>query len=1053
MRKIVCFLLAVLSVGIAQASPIDKGQAGKIAAAFLQTKGQVLNTAQTPFSAMHKAPGKAEQASYYVFNAQGNEGFVIVSGDDRTVQILGYADSGSFDEQNAPENMKAWLKGYADRIEALDRMGITQPYQPSMRKAPKAKVEPLLGYTKWNQDAPYNLQCPEYDPVNNPGQLSATGCVATATAQVMYYWKHPAQTTAEIPAYTTRSNGIKMEAVPANTSFDWSNMLPQYQDDEGTDMQKNAVARLMSCVGRAENMDYGPSSGAFSPAIRKALTTYFDYKNSTVRLVNRMEYPIDKWENLIYAEMAGRRPVIYTGSSTGGGHAFVVDGYDGNGSFHVNWGWGGYCDGYFVLDVLQPSGSGIGGSSTSDGYTIYQSATIGIVPSGNEYSTDYVIKATNQTLQVNGTDNDQLYVEWINNNDKEYTFDFGMGIMDNEGNVTRVWTYTTVALKAGYYIYPTITNIPILTEAGTYKVIPVSRLSGTEQWYTNDYPNRFYALITVDGSGNLTAAEVIHEDAAQLEVTNVILPGNKIVNRVQPVVATIRNSGGEYYGPIYFFANSYDYCSKNPDDADCIVSPTVKAGEEKDVEFSFKPLYKGKWYYWIVDGAGNEMAKGNVDITDFNNSEDLSQSTKWLNTATVKSTGQKVFMNGKVKAVFTIKNNDASKGYNDFVTVAVFTGTYDYITEKDVPANIPASGSQDIAVEFDGLMAGRKYMVLPYRKDKYNNSKQIGYPETAYPMQEGNIYAVYDNQGEEQQYVVEATNVIDNGVTFADMENLGSAAVTPNTNANTLYRIAKGQSVPASLEGKNVIVGNEAGKITIQDGSDFYTPMAFKATEIAYHRTFAKGTNGTGGWETIVLPFDVTKVKRTDNGKELKWFTGAGTKGDFWLKGLKNSSGSTVTFGHAGTFNANTPYIITVPSTKWGEEWNLVGKELVFYGNHASITASPEEGMKTASTAFNFIGTTHQKSGSNYYLLNDTGNSFELKTTATNRAFRAYFKSATDMTPAKLFIDDDNATTDVPDINGKENVNDGKRYNLNGQRVDRGYKGVVIENGKKVIAQ
>ena len=197
----------------------------------------------------------------YVFNIEDDGGFVIVSDDDRTRPILGFSESGSFRSDEMPTNMRAWLQGYADEIAWLKENGGAATSKTSGRQRvgghSTTAIQPLVT-SKWNQSSPYNNLCPTYGGYYSSSR-SATGCVATAMAQVMYYHRWPEKSTAIIPAYTTYSYQLSLASLPIVT-FDWTNMKDSYSGST-TSAQKTAVATLMKYCGYSVQMDYGPESG------------------------------------------------------------------------------------------------------------------------------------------------------------------------------------------------------------------------------------------------------------------------------------------------------------------------------------------------------------------------------------------------------------------------------------------------------------------------------------------------------------------------------------------------------------------------------------------------------------------------------------------------------------------------------------------------------------------------------------------------------------------------------------------------------------------------
>ena len=373
-------------VGMASANPISRQQALQNAQAFLSAKGKNI-----PQSSLRHAPSKSATGtteSYYVFNVGDNAGYVVAAGDDCVPAVLGYADTGAVDPNNMPSNMKAWLEEYDSQIKYMQEKGVASTDELVLTATHPA-ISPLLT-TTWDQSDPYNQNCPDFFTYGK----SVTGCVATAMAQVMYYHraKSVTATTATIPAYTCRHKWISgtdtlriyVDAIPSGSPIDWNNMLNSYSSS-ATTAQQQAVANLMKYCGAAVEMDYANSwnggSGAYSSEVPNALKNYFNYSDQTVLKYRNNYSSADDWDNLIYNELSNSRPVFYSGSNRSGGHAFVCDGYDGKGYYHINWGWSGTSDGYFLLSALDPDTQGTGGSSA--GYNNNQTAVIYAEPKGS----------------------------------------------------------------------------------------------------------------------------------------------------------------------------------------------------------------------------------------------------------------------------------------------------------------------------------------------------------------------------------------------------------------------------------------------------------------------------------------------------------------------------------------------------------------------------------------------------------------------------------------------------------------------------------------------
>lgn len=324
-----------------------------------------------------------EVPAYYVFPNGEGKGFTVVSGDDRLPEVVGYSDKGTYDEANLPSNYVGFMKAYEEMVGQLDNGDSRASASIAEAKALRGSgyqqpiVAPLLGSIQWNQMIPYNNMCPMY----NSTDRSVTGCVATAMAQVMMYYQYPKTLQTDIPAYVSHTNHLSIPQINKGESYDWDNMLPQYASYEPlnyTDAQAAAVAKLLYHCGVACEMDYGPSSGAnVTPAI---LSTYFGYDSDLMQDLNRDVFTLAEWSQIMDKELSARRPILYSGRSSDGGHEFVCDGTDGNGLYHINWGWGGYQDGYFDVTILNPDKGGVGSGSAPDGYNQYCSMIVGIAP-------------------------------------------------------------------------------------------------------------------------------------------------------------------------------------------------------------------------------------------------------------------------------------------------------------------------------------------------------------------------------------------------------------------------------------------------------------------------------------------------------------------------------------------------------------------------------------------------------------------------------------------------------------------------------------------------
>ena len=378
----ILFTVSLLFVTIvALASPITETEAQQKAADFIFDKknyGKNIQSKSIVTDDFNFTTAESCDA-FYVFNNETSGGYVIVSADDRMPAVLGYSYTGTFKSDEIPENMRAWLNGYVEQYEyMLEHDNVTAV---STTSVVGDKIDPLLT-TTWNQLYPYNAKCPTI-----AGKSVPAGCVATAMAQIMYYYQWPKKTTKVIPGYTTNTRNIVMPEIEI-TTIDWDNMFPVYDNYGNYSIEEEeAISKLFTLCGTAVEIDYDTDgSGANTANVMSALGKYFDYPNYMMSHIGRWKFKQNEWNQIIYDEIKNKRPVLYSGYSSSSGHAFIIDGYDKDDFFHVNWGWGGYQDDYFLLNALNGYNSnqdaiiGIDSPVTPDGvkyaYAMYQDNTL-----------------------------------------------------------------------------------------------------------------------------------------------------------------------------------------------------------------------------------------------------------------------------------------------------------------------------------------------------------------------------------------------------------------------------------------------------------------------------------------------------------------------------------------------------------------------------------------------------------------------------------------------------------------------------------------------------
>ena len=374
MKRQFAFVALMLAAAVAMAKPVDPATARQAAERFLGRA--VVNV--TP----------KDITECYIFNAVDGHGFVLLAADDCVTPLLGYSEEDSFGVEEMPCNLSAWMDSYRRQISEARAQGLTASSELasewrgllsgacSPKDGNEVDVDPLLT-SKWNQSPRYNNRCP-YDSVRQAHTL--VGCVATAVSQVMRYWQHPVQPRGSHSYQWRKGSGVI--GVNYDTSTYNFTLMPDELKASSSAEQIDAVAKLCFEVGASMDMNYGvDGSGAYEQSggllkrfsAELALENHFGY-NPAMYAAFKEGYTLDEWKSLIGGEIRAGRPVVYTGSSSSGGHAFVLDGVRGT-RYHINWGWGGQSNGYFLFGHLA---FGMNGSTSS--FDEMNNALIGVYP-------------------------------------------------------------------------------------------------------------------------------------------------------------------------------------------------------------------------------------------------------------------------------------------------------------------------------------------------------------------------------------------------------------------------------------------------------------------------------------------------------------------------------------------------------------------------------------------------------------------------------------------------------------------------------------------------
>lgn len=631
---------ALLAVGLtlfqvlAWAGPRSFQQAQAIAERQAALQGIIMDQQQVSKARkqylLNGSSSSETATSYYVFDNGADKGFTIVSGDDELPEIVGYSAHGNSENLMKTEGCAAFLKAYQKFVAAFTQGDAKARKILAEQRALKAdgryqqpKITPLLGDIAWNQETPYNKMCPKYEG----SELSVTGCIATAMAQVMMYYKYPNELQATIPAYTTATNKLKVNAISKGEEYDWDNMLPTYTEGEYNTTQANAVAKLMFHCGAAVQMDYGDSSGALLRP--EDMSTYFGYDADLLQEVYRSVYTLAEWKKILDRELEAKRPIIYGGvRSYERGHQFVCDGSDGEGLYHINWGWSGDCDGYFDITLLDPDVPGTGAGTPADGYNRDCSVIIGIAPD-NESKDEPLIKEHSLYADAyedhrkcnitkgerkNASEKFSLTVTPVFSNPTYNKFEglVALGIRNEDGSYTPITQSKKVAMEAmepedpeERYEFNCIDfNLNYAFPVGATVLYEIYSTDNGNNWdvcayVENVVPFELEATSTsLTLNGNKLSAELKSNEAIQLEIDN-------------SFDITIRNdSQREYLGLINVYTSetstkpTFNEDSRRAEEYMC-----VPAGESTTRTITlYQPA--NEMYVWVTDRDGEILLDG-----------------------------------------------------------------------------------------------------------------------------------------------------------------------------------------------------------------------------------------------------------------------------------------------------------------------------------------------------------------------------------------------------------------------------------------------------------
>lgn len=622
-------LLCVLAASLLGAMPLS-ARVLDASEALSAVQGAMQSRAMRAPSALRSGLRLAKTVStaagtpaLYLFTPASGGGAVIASAESMTPSLLGYFPEGTFNGSALNPGLKYWLSTYAAQIEYVRRHPAAAfPQAPAKAESLGAAVEPLC-QTKWDQASPYCDLCPTLN-----GAATATGCVATAMAQAMKVFDYPEKGTGTV-AYTWKSTGDELTLDLSADTYDWANMLPVYGGGSATAEQDAAVALLMRDAGYAVQMNYGDinasGSSAVDSKIPSALIDNFGY-DVAIYKASRDNYDLQAWNQLIYDELAKGHPVVYNGvTSKMEGHSFVCDGYDGEGHYHINWGWSGADNGYFLLSALNPAAMGIGGGSTGYGFNYSQSAIIGI-QKPQPGSTPHMQMTCNDDFCIDdpacGALDDvfQFSGAFLNSSAVSVSGNAGVKITNEAGETVYVAGSRLNSFPANYFFTEyQVSGEEMPRAVGTYTVQPAFYANSDQAWHDMlaNPEVRNTLTMTVTETRRSFASEENSGFVGTVYATDLtVTPSTLSVGEEFTAKATLRNESetdftGSIYGVLIQEAQGTYYGKGQAPE----MSVSIPAGSAQEITYTaaFSNAERGTFDFYL--SIGNDLICNPVKVT------------------------------------------------------------------------------------------------------------------------------------------------------------------------------------------------------------------------------------------------------------------------------------------------------------------------------------------------------------------------------------------------------------------------------------------------------
>ncbi|MBQ5466835.1 MAG: C10 family peptidase, partial [Muribaculaceae bacterium] len=725
------------------------------------------------------------------------------------------------------------------------------------------------------------------------------------------------------------------------------------------------------------------------------------------------DYTQDVWEGMVYDELAAGRPMIYNGTAgSGGGHSFICEGYEYGNYYHINWGWSGMGNGYFQLAVLNPHESGIGGSSSAEGYNMKQNIVYNVIPGGTAPADDPAEPELTCTAVSgpSGWDRDGLSnpfkihkskivkVSFSDHSGTDKKFKAALALQNPADGTFEVlansedYSYFTVTTSAlgetrqfGSGIASTASNVIKFGAGltGTYRLVGVYQVEGTSEWKVMKEADRHYLEVNMSN----TYCTGTQHPIINLQATNWEFTGGERVGLSEQVHVTLKNNSVDrFYGDLYldFGGQQIDEYSQYT----TVVTGEVKPGEENTITFNVTPASAGNKTVRVMlldqYGQFNTIAQTTVNIAQSAEAEELNLSVVIAAENAVPAETEGDFdviydTHARFSAAIT---NHSNGEYNKYVLAPLFLveknadGTVaggSMVTYKQLTISLAAGETKTFYFDFDNLAPGSTYAMNIYARNNVPTEQEGSHVDNIVKPGESVYYDVLPgiitwtaNGTRTGVKPVEGFQVAGD-VVAVSLEGLTLNSIVANQNPNTLYFIDENATAPAGIENCNIVNGSMAQNIAIKDGYPFMTPQSFVAQAISYERTFTKARREgiAENWSTIVLPFTPTTVSNNN----------------LWIERFAQEVDGVVTFSEVNNMEANVPYIIAAKQ-------DAIGTPITW--SASNVLMKPEPIAYTSGDTYLMTGTFVGETVEEAYAVNAAGSVAKWGNAAVE-PFRAYF--------------------------------------------------------------